>query len=656
MAGKISELPAAGALGAADALEVLQGGQNRRATIGGVLSDLPLARGLPVETAAADAGRGATRRALLRGLDALARDGAAAWGPVGEFTPAAGVLAAAGEYRRVSARVLELGAADAAGAGVLQQATAIRLIGAGDHRVAAVAHGRGLALRAAVAPSGAGGAITARQVSASSVTRFTAAGAAGLAAGSIVSLAGVDQGGQAIGPDERFRVVAADAASFSVVHPRGGMGVPAGNASWIGWTPSDDAPERNLEIVAVATAAAVAGVRFLTVTTAGAHGLSPGNVVRLLDVDHVAAAAWWPVYSVPSLTSITIVQQTGGSAPAVGDAHATRVTVHLASDLPPALPNPLQVATPDVLVSLRRVQAEAARIGALQGQAAVRGSSALTRSPRIVSLWRSATSIQAAGTPPASWTWGDAGWTDGASPPGSTPWATSPAAVVVAGGEILVSALAEAIPGSPWTLGPWRVLSSTDAVWGVSSTGPWHAARQPADRYGRWRNPATGALGAAVPLYPHTADEWITLVGDHQLYESTNGADEVVNLAAPWYLYGAREISIEVRLRNLANTADAGRYNWIGEPIMDAAPHGTTGVPAGIGQLWSIVLSSTASEGPRFAVRDLGLPGLVNRDDLWGVVAKFRRGAADPPGYASHLDIHWRAVRRQFGHLYLRAR
>ena len=520
MAGKISDLPAAGAAGATDELEIIQLDPgpparvvNRRVTVPVLrgVDDRALAAAIPAAAVAGGAGRPPSVRAVLAAL-ALA-DGRPVWGQDEQFAAAAGAVAGDGEYRRAEARELELGALSAAEAAVLAAAGAVRIAGTAYH-AAVTAHGTGIAHRltpvevpqlpAAGQAAGWNNVVTGRSVQGGGISRLQCRAVTGLAAGSIVSLSDMARSTSPrptpLTPVDRFRVVAVDAAArtIDVRDPDGVQIYGSATGAWTQWDVSARGrPDSDLEIVSVrSTWHASPGADVVRLATAGTPPAA-GDVVALSYVTGLAGA--WPVYAAGADYLDLVVARDHQVSVAAG--HATRVTAHVGADLPAVLPDPLEVAVPDTLVSLRHAQSEATRIAQIVSQSqAQRSTPSVVRTAHVADLWRMADARPADPFAAAAGAYGDGGWTT--VPAG---WSESPAAARTAGGGDTLwhaSATAAYASGS-WAFGVGRVTQA-DAYYeryALTSSGAGaHAVPTAADRWYSRRDPVTTAWGPWVEI------------------------------------------------------------------------------------------------------------------------------------------------------------
>lgn len=656
MAGKISDLPGATAVRMGDELEIIQldpaAGRVVNRRIGAALlrgtDNRLLAATLPAAAVDGETWRAPSVRAVLQALELA--DGRAVWGQTETWDAAAGAVAGRGEYRRAADRQLELGAVSAAEAGVLAAATAIRAAGH-DYHAAIVAHGTGIAHRRPIsavdalpAPQGQGAGylnqVTAATDQGAGLTRLQCRAVTGLAAGSIISLldAARDTSPPSpLTPDDLFRVVAVDATARTVdVRDPDGVRIwGQATASWTQWTPAAPArPDSGLEIVSASTFRD-GDVDVARLELPG----RPPDTGTVLSFDSVAGLGdgVWPVYTTGSTVLDVVIPR--GHAVSVAAGHATRLTVHLDADLPAQLPNPLTTAIPDVLVSLRHVQAEANRIAQLAaGAAAQQSAAAIPRPAHMVTLWGRFAARPAdpmAASAPGDYAGGQT-WTTV-----PTGWRTRRTDVPAGAGDVwYASGLASWSSGAGgwWTLGPGYVeLAST--YWERYSadgagTAP-HAIPTAQDTHFQRRDPVTGAwTGAWIPL-DRRATWALAYAGG--LHMSSHYPDWDVLLVAPIDWAEIDECMFSLRYDDRAAGGDkvwetsriVGAPEWV--PDDYATRRNPLYEPASTIKLWGNDLgemrvgmtNGSVGGGPPLATRG----GL---DNYIGIDLKFLRRASDP--------------------------
>ena len=609
--------------------------------------DTDIASTLPRPAGRSD--RSISDRAAKESIDLVARDGGAGWGPPVSYAEAADdaalTAAGAGSWLRVSAREAAVEPRTAERVGML--AAAGLLVGGVETAATVAADGSGVAHHHDAGGTSDHDAVSSIVMQGGGVHRVSTANLSShtdLVVGALVRFVAV----QSTSPTmhdltntDLYRVIAVDPAGNTFdIYSSEILATTSPSAAWTRMTAGPAQPNRNLTITG-AVPMAEGGMQFWRVEVSGT---APpiGDLVSITGVTGVDASTVYPVWR---RTAGTMDLRIPLTTPPVFSLHPSRLRVHTGIDLPAA--GALSLAWADELVTRRSVGNQVQQqVGAV-------------RIPRILNLWRAAASTAAAGTP-TGWGFSDLGPTD----PGGTPWFTSPAQVTIPGGQHLIEAIAEVRPaGTTWVVGPWRVLTAdVDAEWAPAQGGPWHDwPRLATDEFIRHDDPQTGAPGPAIPLYrtQDIRDHW-TEICYVVNYRATNLGPWPILMATSWEINSARELAFEVTIRDSGNNNDTFRSAFVTTPIMAVANHGETGVrPASEAKTFSLVLGKDRNT---FGVRDLSLPtygpsiGHGYYEDLWGVVAKFRRGAADPAGTASIFDLHFMQSRQQFGNFRILAR
>ena len=626
-------------------------------TIRGDVQDLQAEVYAPVDTdIAATLPRPAGRpdraisdRAAKGSIDLVARDGAAGWGPAASYAEAADdaalTAAGAGNWLRVSAREAVLEPRTAERVGLL--AAAGLLVGGVETAAAVAADGSGVAHHHDVGGTSDHDSVSSIVMQGGGVHRVQSANLAShtdLVAGAIVRFVAVQRVGPpaaALTNTDLFRVLAVDTAANTFdIYSDDVLGTTSPSAAWQRMSAGPAQPNANLTITG-AVPMALGGMQFWRVELSGTAPQA-GDLVSITGITGIDAAAIYPVWR---RTASTVDLRIPLTTPPVFALHATRLRVHVGVDLPAA--GALSLAWADEMVTRRSISdGVGMQIGAV-------------RIPRLLNLWRAAASTAAAGTP-TGWGFSDLGPTD----PGGTAWFTTPAQVVIPGGQHLIEAVAEVRPqGTAWVIGPWHIYQAdADSEWAPAQGGPWHDwPRVPTDRYIRHDDPVTGAPGPAIPLYrtQDIRDHWTEIVYVVN-YRATNIGPWPILMATSWAIASARELAFEVTIRDSGNNNDTFRSSFLTLPVMAVADNGEAAVqPASERKTFSLVLGKDRNT---FGVRDFSLPsygpsvGHGYYEDLWGIVAKFRRGAADPAGTASIFDLHFMQSRQQFGNFRILAR
>ena len=287
------------------------------------------------------------------------------------------------------------------------------------------------------------------------------------------------------------------------------------------------------------------------------------------------------------------------------------------------------------------------------------------RAPRLVTLWRYAAAQPAdpyAGL--AAGAYGDGGWI--ARPAG---WALTPTGAGARGaGESLWAATAyatwdaAATPEPRWTFGgagvaiadAYSVQYSTDSDGRAA-----HAVPEAADEWYRRRDPVSGAWSAWRRIHaepdPH---DWTALIDGRSTYYATNYPGDAIALPAPVRLAGLREMMIECRIEErIGAVGERWRMSRQLGPYYDVAAHADSSATfrAGI----SFQTDWDRNGEAKMTSGSIHLPtldGNASDGNRWGHYMQFRRGAADPAGTASYLDVLATVVRQSRGRWWLRVR
>ena len=266
------------------------------------------------------------------------------------------------------------------------------------------------------------------------------------------------------------------------------------------------------------------------------------------------------------------------------------------------------------------------------------------RHPRLVTLWSAAAARPADPfAAVAAGAYGDDGWI--ARPSG---WELAPADAVPGVGESRWQAEAlatydEAASPPRWRFGPGLVSPAT-AYWAQYSTHSdgrgAHAAPAAADRWHRRRDPDTGAWSAWLPLYRYRDVGWVTLV-DYTTLVGAGGHGWRFShqLPAPIRPAAYHELAVAVHVDTPGHPA------WDASAIvlpqrMGVALHGdvSDAYREGITQVADFDANGTrrlSSASVSMPAEDVNL----SSGRRWGVRWQFRRGAGDPAGTASYLDV-----------------
>ena len=593
--------------------------------------------------------RAISERSAKAGIDSVARDGAAGWGPAVSYAEAADdaalTAAGAGNWWRFNNRTAVIEPRTAERTGLL--AAAGLLVDGVETSAAVTADGSGLAHQHDAGGTSDHDAVSSITMEGGGILRVQTANLAShtdLVAGSIVRFVGVGKVGPpavALMSTDYYRVVGVDRPNNRfTIYSDTNLGTTSPSAAWSRISAGPAQPSRDLTITGAVPMAA-GGMQFWRVELTGTAP-QVGDLLSITGITGIDPATVYPVWR---RTAGTVDLRIPLTTPPVFALHATRLRAHVGVDLPAS--GALSLAWADEMVTRRALGNQIQQqIGAV-------------RIPRLLNLWRAAATTAAAGTP-SGWGFSDLGAVD----PGGTPWFTTPAQVVIPGGQHLIEAVAEVRPqGTAWVVGPWHIYQADqDAEWAPSASGPWHDwPRLATDEFIRHDDPVTGAPGPAIPLYrtQDIRDHWTEIVYVVN-YRATNIGPWPILMATSWAIASARELAFEVTIRDSGNNNDTFRSSFLTLPVMAVADNGEAAVqPASERKTFSLVLGKDRNT---FGVRDFSLPsygpsvGHGYYEDLWGIVAKFRRGAADPAGTASIFDLHFMQSRQQFGNFRILAR
>ena len=611
-------------------------------------SDIP-ADSLP--RPAGSATTAASQAALVEAVDLrAARSGASAWGAESAYTPVAVAPSAPGHIRRIDDHQIDLWPKTNDRDSLLD-AAAVRI---GTHRVAvhAAPEGTAKAVRFDLGGTSDHGAITA----------FDAIRADGLqvvrtpnlrrdhpdlVVGSIVRFVAVNRGAVPLASNEYFRVHAVDVLNSAfLIRTEGELSPAAGSTAWSRLAVNGVSTSPAVTVTAAARRVAPSGMAFWRLSSDSPPQV--GDVVSIRGATGIDPTFHYPVFA---RTADSFDVRVPAAAVVLGAGHANRVSLTVSAPTWPAdiiSGASVRLSWGDEIITRRGVQA-------IADGAAAGAVGDFPRYPRLLTLFRAAASVVAAGTPSGGF--GGGMWSGSIG----DPWETNPGDVVVPGGQHLYQAVTEYIPTSfGWTGGPWKVYLADGATvqWAESSTGPWHAARTAQDGWTRHQDAATGVWGGAIPVGGSGPDGWTQLV-HVQNYQPGNLAPGgpatpwSFPFTTPWAVGAADFIVIDLTLQN-ASSADVGRYTHVMRPRMIVAPFANRSVIRWTAaEMFSLEIGDAAA---RFAVKDLALPAQAATSTTdFGIVAKFRAADGGPTTRAGFLDIHFMKYINQRFHLWVNA-
>ena len=591
--------------------------------------------------------------AVTRAIDGVATSGSPAWGPNDEYSDTLGNVGA-GDFKRIGNREIELEPEDgddkSTVTAALKAARGLRLFGgtsmAAVYPCAVTSSGTGIAhphigsgiLSAAInSYSTPVPALGRRRIHTSDVT--------GLSEGDVVYFVGVRKGTGVLNESFRFRVASVSAANNTFdLYSDEALSNSGSQASWHKVGVFQDDPDPDLTITAAAPSLGGGGTPPSVTFTVQGTAPALGTILSFDNVTGIQATGYFTVASRTANTFTCWGVDDGSPGVGLGGAHATRLTIHTSRDLPAAADFPLvlRVSYPDTMVTARAASASAASLFLPQ-------TAPVVRSPQQVSLWAKGAAQPA---DPAGWSFRDSGWIE----PTLTPWYSSLADVPARqSGEHLWEAVAFASPGSPsWTLGGWSVYVADGPTvqWSVNNVD-WHNAQAQDDVWIRHRR-SDGSFGPGIWVGPiNVTDTWTEIL-NHWCYESAHAGNWANALNAPIRLADVQEMLFQHTMIDLHNSHNV----WV--QWASCRPHDI--VPADYGETGSLqgthdhlcTLRFRKNYAPILALGDFNLTSIsdtVQKEDEFGIVFKFRRGASDPAGTASYWDKHWTVYRQQFGRL-----
>lgn len=153
---------------------------------------------------------------------------------------------------------------------------------------------------------------------------------------------------------------------------------------------------------------------------------------------------------------------------------------------------------------------------------------------------------------------------------------------------------------------------------------------------------------------PH---DWTAIVDGRSVYYAGNYPADAIALPAPVRLAGLREMMVECRIDERLSSGEAWRMSRIVGPYYDVAAHGDTSAVWRPGRSFQIDFDRNGTT--KITSGNIHLPqldGNVSDGNRWGGYFQFRRGASDPAGTASYLDVLAALVRGLRGRWWLRVR
>ena len=289
---------------------------------------------------------------------------------------------------------------------------------------------------------------------------------------------------------------------------------------------------------------------------------------------------------------------------------------------------------------------EEAGLGSGGGQQGQQSPGSITRRAHVVTLWKRAASVSAAGVPapgPSDYT--DDGWAGDAAAAVATGWYKSVGAVPVDGDPLVQATAIMEWGGSAWAAAGWHVALSNLATRQYSTTAAGaspHLVPTAADTHYRERASSGGAWSPWLPLFS-TGDTWVTIYSVSS-YTST-GTPQNNPLLLP-----VRFSDIDfVRFRTALRGTYAGRERRteiIVTPNWSLGGHNTYDFTQGA----SMRVGFNWDGWNVFAVSDRGFGAIAEASNT-GMARRFKftRSIADADE-AVGIGLHEIAPLRQYGH------